>query len=151
MYGKQVALPRLQAYYGDDIASYAYSGLVMQPLPWIDVLVHLKDKISAFVDQDFNAVLANLYRNQNDTVGWHSDDEKELGINPVIASLSFGQERNFTMKHKLSGEKLTIPVTCGSLLIMSGETQQYWLHSVPRTKAKKLERINLTYRKIYSV
>lgn len=148
MYGKQVLIPRLQAWYGDENARYQYSGLTLNTLPWISTLLSLKEDIEQMTGCQFNAVLANYYRNHNDTVGWHSDDEPELGISPVIASLSLGDTRNFKMKHKYLDEKLTIPLSSGSLLIMSGNTQAYWQHCLPRTKQVKSPRINLTFRKV---
>jgi len=146
MYGKRVAIPRLQAWYGDK--DYSYSGMILTAKPWLPVLLELKQQVENKCQTPFNAVLANLYRDQNDTVGWHSDDEAELGKDPVIASLSLGDERNFQLKHKYSGEKLTIPLTSGSLLIMAGATQHYWQHALPRTKKVKSPRINLTFRQI---
>jgi len=115
----------------------------------LPVLRDLKQSVEQRVLHSFNAVLVNCYRDQNDTVGWHSDDEAELGQRPVIASLSFGEERNFQLKHKFTGEKITLPLKSGSLLVMGGETQAYWQHSLPRTKKPKLARINLTFRSIY--
>jgi len=148
MYGKRVAIPRLQAWYGDKGMDYSYSGIILTAKPWPPVLLELKQQVENKCQSSFNAVLANLYRDQDDTVGWHSDDETELGKNPVIASVSFGDERNFQLKHKDSGEKLTIPLTSGSLLVMAGETQHYWQHCLPRTKKMKSSRINLTFRQI---
>ena len=148
MYGKRVAIPRLEAWYGDDGMHYSYSGLSLAPKPWLAVLQELRQEVERHCQAPFNAVLANLYRDQNDTVGWHSDDETELGRNPVIASLSFGAERNFQLKHKASGEKLSIPLKSGSLLVMAGETQHYWQHCLPRSRKKILSRINLTFRQI---
>ena len=144
MYGKFVNIPRLQAWYGED--DYSYSGLNLKSQPLTPLLIKLKHLIEQQTEHNFNAVLANCYRDQNDTVGWHSDDEPELGSEPIIASLSFGEERNFQLKHKFTGEKLNLPLTSGSLLIMAGETQQYWQHCLPKTKKQKLSRINLTYR-----
>lgn len=150
LYGKPVLIPRLQAWYGDNGLDYTYSQLTLTAKPWLPLLTELREMVQAKTGQHFNAVLANLYRDGNDTVGWHSDDEPELGENPVIASLSFGGERNFNLKHKISGEKLTIPLRSGSLLTMAGETQGYWQHCLPRTKKPKLPRINLTFRQIKS-
>ena len=148
IYGKLVNIPRLQAWYGDDGLDYTYSGLTMKTKPWLPILTELRHLVSEKAGIEFNAVLANLYRDGNDTVGWHSDDEPELGDEPVIASLSFGDERNFNLKHKNAGEKLTIPLKSGSLLIMAGETQAAWQHCLPRTKKIKQARINLTFRQI---
>ncbi|WDE08382.1 alpha-ketoglutarate-dependent dioxygenase AlkB [Thalassomonas viridans] len=150
LYGKPVQIPRLQAWYGDNGLDYTYSGLTLTARPWLPLLAELKHMVEVKSGVRFNAVLANLYRDGNDTVGWHSDDEPELGENPVIVSLSFGGERNFNFKHKMSGEKLTIPLKSGSLLIMAGETQRCWQHCVPRTKKAKLPRISLTFRQIKS-
>ncbi|WDD98142.1 alpha-ketoglutarate-dependent dioxygenase AlkB family protein [Thalassomonas actiniarum] len=150
LYGKPVLIPRLQAWYGDDGLDYTYSGLTLAAKSWLPVLIQLKQMVEAKTGEQFNAVLANLYRDGNDTVGWHSDDEPELGENPVIASLSFGGERNFNLKHKISGEKLTVPLKSGSLLTMAGQTQRFWQHCLPRTKKAKLPRINLTFRQIKS-
>ena len=144
MYGKLVDIPRLQAWYGEFI--YSYSGLTMQPQAFTPLLSHIKKQIEAHTGHQFNGLLVNCYRNQHDTVGWHSDDEVELGNNPVIASLSLGEERNFQLKHKVTGEKLSFPLKSGSLLIMAGETQHYWQHCLPRTKKEKAARINLTFR-----
>lgn len=149
VYGRQVKIPRLQAWYGDDELSYTYSGLTMKALPWTKALEAIKTQVEQATGYQFNACLANLYRDGNDTVGWHSDDEPELGEQPVIASVSLGAERDFQMKHKSSSEKLTIPLKSGSLLTMSGETQNAWQHCLPRTKRVKSPRINLTFRRVF--
>lgn len=150
MYGKKVTIPRLHAWYGDSATQtqYGYSGLMLEPLPWIPTLLKIKHDVEYKLGMHFNSVLVNLYRDGNDTVGWHSDDEIELGINPTIASLSLGQTRNFSLKHKLLNKKLSLELKTGSLLVMSGETQACWQHSLPRTKQAKLPRINLTFRQI---
>lgn len=148
LYGKSMPIPRLQAWYGDPNSNYAYSGLTMAPQPWLAILTELKMAVEQHCHCRFNAMLANLYRDQSDSVAWHSDDEHELGDEPIIASLSFGDERNFQLKHKVSGEKLNIPLKTGSLLVMSGETQRYWQHCLPKTKRLKNARINLTFRQI---
>lgn len=146
MFGKQIAIPRLQAWYGD--ASYTYSNLKLEPLPWNPLLNSLKAHCEKVADSQFNSVLANLYRDGQDSNGWHSDDEKELGINPVIASVSFGAERRFLLRHKMTGEKVEFNLTSGSLLIMAGETQHHWQHTIPKTKRFVEPRINLTFRKV---
>lgn len=157
MYGKNIEIPRLQAWYGDKNAHYAYSGIKLTLNPWIPVLTKLKvslaEQVSNVVGEDinFNSVLANLYRNNDDAVGWHSDDEPELGTNPVIASVSLGASRDFKLKHKITGEKLTVPLTSGSLLIMAGETQHCWQHAILRSKKSMAARINLTFREIKSL
>ncbi len=151
MYGKKVLVPRLQAFYGAQGLSYQYSGLRLTASPWLPLLLTCKALVEQKTQSSFNAVLANCYRDQQDTVSWHSDDEVELGLEPVIASLSFGAERHFQLKHKVTGEKLTVPLKAGSLLVMSGQTQAYWSHCLPRTKVIKSPRINLTFRQIYYV
>lgn len=146
MFGKQIAIPRLQAWYGD--ASYTYSNLKLEPLPWNPLLNSLKAHCEKVAGSQFNSVLANLYRDGHDSNGWHSDDEKELGTNPVIASMSFGAERRFLLRHKMTGEKVEFNLTSGSLLIMAGETQHHWQHTIPKTKRFVEPRINLTFRKV---
>ncbi len=148
LYGKSVNIPRLQAWYGEPQYTYTYSGLALSPQPLTPCLSALKAKVEHFTGITFNSLLANLYRDGNDSVSWHSDDEPELGDCPVIASLSFGETRNFQLKHKIKGDKLNIDLTAGSLLLMSGTTQHFWSHCVPKTKRVKSPRINLTFRQI---
>lgn len=143
-----VDIPRLQAWYGDVDAAYTYSKLTLTPEPWTANLLSLKQCVSEFCQHEFNAMLANCYRDQQDSVSWHSDDEAELGEQPCIASLSFGCERVFHLKHKHTGEKFKLPLQSGSLLVMSGETQKNWLHAIHKTRIEKTMRINLTFRKI---
>ena len=149
IYGKTMPIPRLQAWYGDEGVSYGYSNLQLTNLHWTHELLTLKRLIENKLSLSFNSVLANYYRDQQDTVNWHSDDEPELGLNPVIASLSFGGERDFHLKHKETKETLKLTLKPGSLLVMAGETQHYWQHCVPRTKSTKAPRINLTFRRIF--
>lgn len=148
LYGKQVLIPRLQAWYGDEDSFYQYSGLSLTPLPWTESLLQLKKRVEQTCDTSFNSMLANCYRDEKDSVAWHSDDEPELGRQPIIASLSFGAERVFQLKHKMTGERFKLPLQSGSLLIMAGNTQQYWLHAVPKQQRHSGARINLTFRKI---
>jgi len=148
LYGKTVAVPRLQAWFCDQQMSYDYSGLTMRSEHWTDTLMALKQEVEQFTQVTFNSVLANLYRDGQDSVAWHSDDEPELGPSPIVASLSFGDTRNFQLKHKRLKEKLNIDLTAGSLLLMSGNTQKHWAHCVPKTKRVKLPRISLTFRRI---
>lgn len=145
--GREVPIPRLTAWYGD--TSYTYSGLKLEPNPWTSTLLCLKSSVGGRAVHPFNSVLLNLYRDGQDSVSWHSDDEKELGRNPVIASVSFGATRDFKLKHRYLDYKETISLTNGSLLVMRGETQHYWLHSIPKTTKKVEPRINLTFRTIY--
>ena len=151
IFGKTYKVPRLEAWYGDQDKSYTYSGITMSPKPWLDSLLFIKSQIESEIPQQFNSVLINYYRNGNDRVGLHSDDEKELGPLPSIASVSLGADRVFRFKHKkfkqnALSESLTLPG--GSLLVMEGITQKHWKHEVPRTSKPIGGRINLTYRNI---
>lgn len=149
MFGKVHQVPRLQAWYGDPGMHYAYSGIKLEALEWQKDLFDIKSDIQNISNFNFNSVLANLYRDGSDSNGWHADNEKELGINPVIASISFGEERVFQMKHKYDKRsKLNITLEHGSLLLMLGETQHYWLHQIAKSKKVTTERINLTFREI---
>ncbi len=147
--GKQVMQPRLIAWYGDEGKSYRYSGLTVHPLPWTPTLLMMKARVEAAAAMAFNSVLLNLYRDGQDSVGWHSDDEPELGTNPVIASVSLGVARNFQFKHKQKPDlKLSVELTHGCLLLMRGTTQHFWKHQIPKTKKVLGPRINLTFRVI---
>ncbi|WP_101759586.1 alpha-ketoglutarate-dependent dioxygenase AlkB [Oceanicoccus sp. KOV_DT_Chl] len=150
MYGRRVKIPRLNAWYGDVDAHYGYSGLALQPRPWQPLLLALKQQLEDFTGEQFNSVLANYYRDGNDSVAWHSDDEKELGVNPVIASLSFGASRQFSLRHKSLKQfaPIHIDLAGGSLLLMAGTTQRYWQHQVAKTSGQVGARINLTFRRI---
>ena len=131
--------------------SYTYSGIQMNAKPWTNELLEIKKSIEPLARTQFNSVLINYYRDGRDRVAWHSDDEKELGLNPVIASISFGAERKFKLRHKRFKEnqlKHEIILPNGSLLIMSGVTQHHWLHEIPRTAKPIGPRINLTFRVI---
>lgn len=147
--GKQVMQPRLIAWYGDAGKSYRYSGLTVHPLPWTPTLLDMKARVEAAANVSFNSVLLNLYRDGQDSVGWHSDDEPELGTNPVIASVSLGAARTFQFKHKQNPDlKQSVELTHGSLLLMRGTTQHFWKHQIPKTKKPLGARINLTFRVI---
>jgi len=148
IFGKVMKIPRLQAWYGDSHLRYSYSNITLIAKPWSERLLGIKAKVSDYCQQDFNAVLANLYRNQNDSVGWHSDNEPELGNMPTIASLSFGAEREFQLKHIITKEKVNLMLTSGSLLIMKGKTQHYWQHCIPKRTKTIASRVNLTFRNI---
>lgn len=147
--GQAVAVPRLQAWFGDEGARYAYSGLSFDPTPWLPALLHIRARVEEIAGCSFNSVLTNLYRDENDSVGWHADDEPELGQQPVIASASFGASRRFQLQH-LSKKKLKFEITLqhGDVLIMTGALQQFWRHQVPKEKVPTAARINLTYRQI---
>jgi len=150
MYGKEILFPRLTAWYGDENAQYKYSGIVNIPLPWTEELLLIKQKVEEISQTKFNSVLLNYYRNGNDSMGWHSDDEKELSKNPTIASVSFGATRNFQFKHKsVKKSNQNFLLNNGSLLIMKGGTQHNWVHQVPKTKTLIGERINLTFRAVF--
>lgn len=148
MYGKKVNFPRLTSWYGDNDKPYSFSGITLNQLPWSEELLVIRDKIIPEADVIFNSVLLNLYRDGNDSISWHTDAEKELGRNPVIASVNFGATRLFQLRHIKTKEKLEINLTHGSLLIMKGELQHFWQHQVPKTNNKVAERINLTFRVI---
>ncbi|WP_264510749.1 alpha-ketoglutarate-dependent dioxygenase AlkB family protein [Flavobacterium sp. N1719] len=147
VYGKTHAQPRLTALFGNEGKPYAYSNIVMQPHPWTPLLTFLKEEIEAVCEERFTTVLLNLYRNGQDSNGWHADNEKELGRNPVIASLSLGAERMFHLQHNtIKDAKLKINLTSGSLLVMKGTTQHFWKHQIPKTTKPIGPRINLTFR-----
>lgn len=148
MFGKTVRVPRLVCWYGNSEAIYRYSGVEHIPHPWTKSLNELNTRIETFTQHTFNSVLGNLYRNGNDSMGWHSDDEKELGPNPFIASLSLGLERTFKVQHKASKEQIKLLLPHGSLLTMSGPFQHHWRHCVPKIRTAAGPRINLTFRDI---
>lgn len=147
--GQAVLVPRLVAWYGDPTAAYRYSGKLHQPLPWTQDLLALKERIEHHYGGNFNSVLCNLYRNGRDSMGWHSDDEKELGSKPLIASISLGDERLFEIKHKKTGSCMQLKLANGSLLMMGGMLQRDWRHRLPKTPESVRERINLTFRMVY--
>ncbi|MFT6779277.1 MAG: alkylated DNA repair dioxygenase AlkB [Paraglaciecola sp.] len=149
LYGKTHNVPRLQAWYGDKNTGYQYSNLTMCPLPWVPVLLALKQKCESASKSRFNSVLANLYRHGQDGMGRHADNEPELGQQPVIAALSFGEVRNVDFYHNQTKNKVRLPLDNGSLLIMGGDTQTYWQHGVAKTKKSLAARINLTFRYVH--
>jgi len=149
LFGRLVDSPRLSSWIGDPGAGYVYSGARFEPRPWPGALEAVRDRLIAATGQRFNSVLANLYRDGRDAMGWHSDDERELGARPVIASLSLGATRRFVLKHRRQPDrKLALELPHGSLLLMSGETQANYRHSLPRTARPVGPRINLTFRRI---
>lgn len=150
VWGKEHWQPRLTAWHGDVGSNYSYSGLTLERKPWTPTLLKIKNDIEALSGHRFNSVLLNLYRDENDSVGWHSDNEAELGPNPVIASLSLGQTRTFKMKHRNRPELKTtaLQLTHGSLLLMAGTTQRFWQHAVDKERQHMEPRINLTFRHI---
>lgn len=148
IYGKIVQFPRLTTWYGDTDKSYSFSGITLQPHDWNESLLKIKKAIEPLSGVQFNSVLLNRYRDGNDSISWHTDAEKELGKNPIIASVNFGEERVFQLKHIDTGERIDIILKHGSLLIMMGELQHFWKHQVPKSKKPMKERINLTFRVI---
>jgi alkylated DNA repair dioxygenase AlkB len=151
MYGKPVLFPRLMAWYGDVGSSYAFSGKRYEPAAWTSELSEIKGLVAKAAGVSFNSVLLNRYRNGNDSMGWHADDEPELGRDPVIASVNFGATRRFMFRHQQEGLKYELNLTHGSLLIMKGSLQHHWQHQVPKTAKPMAERINLTFRVIKPV
>lgn len=150
MFGKVVAEPRLSAWIGDPGAKYTYSGRAHAPTPWLPALEVLRTRLEKQLGQTLNSVLANLYRNERDSMGWHADDERELGTNPTIVSVSLGQTRRFWLKHA-AAETIRLELGHGSLLVMRGSTQHHWKHSVPKETSHREPRINLTFRHILEV
>jgi len=151
MFGQSHDVPRLNAWYGDPDRSYSWSGIEMDPIPWPSTLRRVKERVSEVADAEFNSVLANLYRDENDKDDWHADDEEVLGPHPVIASVSLGAARNFRIRRKdRSSDPINIPLKSGDVLVMSGSTQRYWEHQIPRTKKVLDPRVNLTFRKVTS-
>ena len=149
VFGKTYKQPRLTALYGMNNASYRYSGITMFPKPFNSILKEIKTKIEEITEIKFTTVLLNFYRDGSDSNGWHSDDEKELGENPLIASISLGAERTFRLRHKKDKtKKKNLILQHGSLLIMKGETQHHWQHCIPKSKKDIKPRINLTFRVI---
>ena len=150
IFGRTFRSPRLAAWYGDTGAVYRYSGLVNEPLPWLPGLAVLRRQIEHRLGQTFNSVLLNFYRDGADSMGWHRDDEPELGENPIIASISLGGIRRFVLQHSRQANmrRLELRPEHGSLLLMCGATQHFWRHCVPKTRKAVAPRLNLTFRRI---
>jgi len=150
LFGKPVKIPRLQSWHGDEDCTYTYSNLTMSPNPWTKSLTDIKARCETLCAQAngirFNSVLANWYRDGQDSMSFHSDDEPELGINPVIASVTLGEARPFVFKHKETKEKHTQVLEHGSVLIMAGPTQSHYVHGIAKTAKPIGGRINLTFR-----
>ena len=151
LFGRTVTEPRLSAWIADTGVAYRYSGVTRTPLPWNSTLAAIRDDCGRATSVTFNSVLANLYRSGDDAMGWHADDEPELGLDPTIASVSLGAERRFDFRHRHSGDLVSVVLPHDSLLIMSGPTQTHWMHRIARTKKSHDARINLTYRYVVSV
>ena len=151
MFGKKLPVPRLSAWYGDPGSVYSYSNIRLDPKPWFAALTDVRVKVETLSGSTFNSVLLNLYRNGNDSMGWHSDDEPELGARPTIASLSLGATRKFHLRrrddHKV---RRSLDLHHGDLVVMAGPTQAKWAHHVPKTAKPVGVRLNLTFRTIHS-
>lgn len=148
LFGKRIETKRKVAWYGDELYPYTYSNSTKYALPWTKELLELKKVVEEKTGETYNACLLNLYHSGAEGMTWHSDAERELKRNGAIASMSLGAERNFAFKHKTNGTKCSVLLHNGSLLVMKGETQKYWLHRLPPTTKVKLARINLTFRTI---
>ncbi|WP_440055334.1 alpha-ketoglutarate-dependent dioxygenase AlkB family protein [Pseudoalteromonas sp. T1lg65] len=148
VFGKTHVIPRLEYFTADQNVAYSYSGKALVPRPWPAALMGIRARISERYGCHFNAALINYYRNGEDCMGWHSDDEPELGPAPLIVSLSLGATRRFKIRHKLTKQVTDLDLTTGSMLVMSGQSQQLYQHSVPRQKKVHQGRINITFRSV---
>ncbi len=149
LHGREYPVPRQVAWYGDAHAQYGYSGISHQPLPWTELLSEIRQLVEAEVQTPLNSVLLNYYRDGQDSMGWHSDDEAELGRNPLIVSLSLGGSRRFDLRRKGQNRiEHSLHLGSGSLLVMGGPTQHYWQHQVAKTRRPCAPRLNLTFRRI---
>ena len=151
VWGKTYQQPRLIAWYGDPGQSYSYSGIDLEPLPWTSTLLGIRGAVQDVAHQQFNSVLLNYYRDHRDSMGFHSDDERELGPTPTIASVSLGATRTFVLKHKTRAtmKPVRIELPSGCLLVMKGTTQQFWKHGIDKQAKPCGPRINLTFRRIF--
>jgi alkylated DNA repair dioxygenase AlkB len=150
VWGRTYPQPRLIAWYGDAGMNYTYSGIQLTPLPWTETLLDMKSRVEAVICTGFNSVLLNYYRDYRDSMGLHSDDEPELGEQPILASLSLGEERTFILKHKHNKtlKPVRLKLASGSLLLMKGDTQRYWKHGIDKETSPCGPRVNLTFRRI---
>ncbi len=149
MYNKEVATPRLTAWYGDPGTNYSFTGMTLDPIPWTPELLMMKERVEALAGVRFNSVLLNYYRNGNDSVAWHRDNERILGKNPIIASVSLGQFRNFDIRLQADHtRKYSIRLENGSYLLMKGDLQEHWEHRIAKSTKPMRPRINLTFRRI---
>jgi alkylated DNA repair dioxygenase AlkB len=149
IFGKLVMQPRLTAWFADGGQSYSYSGITMNALPWTKDLLKIKSRVEEIASVKFNSALLNLYRNGNDSVGWHRDNEKELGDEPIIASVSLGATRAFQLRdHKTKTNLISLELKHGSLVLMKGQTQTMWEHRIPKTAKQVEQRVNITFRVI---
>lgn len=148
IFGRHIITKRKVAWYGDEPYSYTYSNITRSALPWTKELAELKAEAEKQTGERFNSCLLNLYHNGDEGMAWHSDDEVMLEKNGAIASMSFGEERRFLFRHRKTKETISLQLEPGSLLVMKGTTQTHWLHSLPKAKAVKGARINLTFRRM---
>ncbi|HLR37668.1 MAG TPA: alpha-ketoglutarate-dependent dioxygenase AlkB [Chitinophagaceae bacterium] len=148
IFGKHIFTKREVAWYGEKPFTYTYSGITKKARPWTPTLNQMKALVEQESGQTYNSCLLNLYHNGNEGMNWHSDDEKDLAPYAAIASVSLGAARPFAFKHKQSKEKVKLQLHHGSLLVMKGETQRHWLHSLPKSQKVIKPRINLTFRQI---
>jgi alkylated DNA repair dioxygenase AlkB len=148
IFGKHIITKRKVAWYGDSDFSYTYSNTTKQAMLWTDELLKLRELVEGFTGTKYNSCLLNLYHDGDEGMAWHSDDERSLGKNTSIASLSFGAERKFAFKHKSTKDTISLILDSGSLLEMRGITQTCWLHRLPKTTRVKRPRVNLTFRTI---
>lgn len=148
LFGKTHPIPRLQSFHGEEGISYTYSNLRMKAEAFSGALLGLKELVNLFTGQEFNCVLCNYYRSGRDYAAWHQDNEKELGKNPAIASVSFGATRRFDLRNLETGKTIKTELPEGSLLLMDGALQHFWKHQLAKTARYRDERINLTFRKI---
>jgi alkylated DNA repair dioxygenase AlkB len=146
LFGRELAVPRLTAWFGD--AAYSYSGILHRPAPFPGIVERLRKRAEVLSGASFNAVLLNLYRTGRDSVGWHSDHEAGLGECPTIASLSLGGTRRFQLRHRQTRETITLELRTGDWLVMAGRTQRFWVHQVPKTASPIDPRVNLTFRRM---
>lgn len=148
MFGREIPSPRLTAWQAEDGVTYSYSGITLRSVPWTSAVNEIRARVEKETGERFNSVLINRYRHGSDSMGWHADDERELGEKPVIASVSLGAERRFLLRHNGTGEKVETVLPSGSLLVMAGRSQHDWKHAVPKTKKDIGTRVNLTFRQI---
>jgi alkylated DNA repair dioxygenase AlkB len=148
---RAIPLPRLNAWFADEGPRYSYSGLSHLGAGWLPELGEIKSQVEVASEAAYNSLLLNLYRDGRDSIGFHTDAEPELGLNPIVATVSFGAEREFVLKHKATREVLRYHLASGSLLVMGGTSQHHWLHGVPKTEGAVGARISLTFRRIVRV
>ncbi len=149
MFGKEITMRRMVSSHGDPGVNYSYSGMLKKPQPWNDTLVKIKDVAEVACATQFNSCLANLYADGRDAMGWHADNERSLGKDPMIASISLGATRKFSFRHNDTGETVSIELESGSLLVMGPGVQLHWKHALPASAKAKQPRINLTFRTIF--